>query len=104
MKKLLIIFSIAFLLLTCGELPGKYHIDYYGNGATAGYPPSDNTDYTSGSYAIVLGKNTLKKTDHKFIGWNTRQDYAGTDYKEGDKIEIKNINIFLFAVWEYRPY
>jgi hypothetical protein len=100
MKKLLIIFIIALLLFACGVLPGKYHIRYYSNGATSGYPPSDNTEYESGSYATVLGKNTLRKTDHTFAGWNTRQDYSGENYREGDKIEIKNFNIFLHAVWE----
>jgi len=100
MKKLLIIFIIVFLLFGCGELPGKYHIHYYGNGSTSGYPPNDNNEYTSGSYAIVLGKNTLKKDGFTFDRWNTRQDYSGTYYKEGDEIEIKNFNIFLHAVWK----
>jgi len=100
MKKLLIIVSVAFLLFSCGELPGKYHVRYYGNGANSGYPPNDNTDYESGAFATVLGKNTLKKTGFTFNGWNTRQDYSGERYKEGDKIEIKNFNVFLHAVWE----
>jgi hypothetical protein len=100
MKKLLIIFIVVFLLFACGELSGKYHVDYYGNGATSGYPPTDNNEYMSGSYATVLGKNTMKKNAYVFSGWNTRQDYSGDYYKEGDKIEIKNFNVFLHAVWE----
>jgi len=99
MKKLLIIFIFVFLLFACGELSGKYHVDYYGNGATSGYPPTDNNEYTSGEYATVLGKNTLKRDRYTFGGWNTRQDYSGTYYNEGDKIEIKNSTIFLFVVW-----
>ena len=100
MKKLLIVFIVVFLLFACGELPGKYHIHYYGNGG-AGYPPTDNNEYTSGSYATVLGKGTLKRTNFTFGGWNTKQDYSGKHYNEGDQIEIKNINIFLFVVWEW---
>jgi hypothetical protein len=96
MKKLIIVFIIVFLLFACGELPGKYHVNYYGNGSTYGYPPTDNNEYTSGSYATVLGNNTLKKDQYTFDGW---YDRSGTYYKEGDKIEIKNFNIFLFAVW-----
>ncbi|GBU28132.1 hypothetical protein R84B8_01690 [Treponema sp. R8-4-B8] len=101
MKKLLIIFSVALLLLllfACGELAGKYHVNYYGNGG-AGYPPTDRNEYTSGSKATVLGKNTLRKDGYEFAGWNTKQDYSGTYYKENDQIEIKNFNIFLHAVW-----
>ena len=100
MKKLLIIFIVVFLLFGCGELAGKYHVNYYGNESTSGYPPTDNNEYTSGSYATVLGRNTLKRNDYTFDGWNTRQDYSGTYYKEGDKIEIKNFTIFLHAVWK----
>jgi hypothetical protein len=99
MKKLLIVFIVVFLLFGCGELAGKYHVNYYGNGSTSGYPPTDNNEYTSGSFATVLDQHTLKRTDHTFAGWNTRQDYSGTYYKEGDTIEIKNFNIFLYAVW-----
>ena len=99
MKKLLIVFIVVFLLFSCGELAGKYHVNYYSNGSTYGYPPNDDNEYTSGSYAIVLGRNNLRKTGYEFGGWNTRQDYSGTYYKEGDTIEIKNINIFLHAVW-----
>jgi hypothetical protein len=99
MKKLLIIFIVVFLLFSCGDFSGKYHVDYYGNGSNSGYPPTDNNEYTSGSYAIVLGNKTLKKNGYTFVGWNTKQDYSGEYYKEGDKIEIKNFNVFLHAVW-----
>jgi len=99
MKKLIIIFIIVFLLFSCGDLSGKYRIHYYGNGATSGYPPDDNTEYTSGSYAVVLGNKTLKRTGFTFSGWNTMQDYSGDYYIEGQKIEIKNFSVFLHAVW-----
>ncbi|WP_461257884.1 hypothetical protein [Treponema sp. R80B11-R83G3] len=102
MKKLLIVFIVVFLLFACGELAGKYHVNYYANFAPSegsGYPPTDRNEYTSGEYAIVLDKNNLRKNGHEFDGWNTRQDYSGTHYKVGDQIEIKNFNVFLFAVW-----
>jgi len=100
MKKLLIIFIVVFLLFACGELPGKYHVNYYGNGQTSGFEPTDSNEYTSGQKATVLDKHTLEKTGCTFGGWNTRADNSGTHYDVGDQIEIKNFNIFLHAVWE----
>ena len=100
MKKLLIIFCIALLFCACGELPGKYKVIYHASGEeTSGFPPVDNNEYTSGSYADVLDQHSLLYSGHTFGGWNTKQDKSGTNYNPGDKIEIKNINIFLYAVW-----
>jgi len=99
MKKLLIIFSVVFLLFACGELPENFHVNYYGNGQTSGFAPTDSTEYTSGQYATVKDKHTLVKTGSEFGGWNTKADNTGTHYDVGDQIEIRNINIFLYAVW-----
>ena len=101
MKKLLIVFIVVFLLFSCGELPGKYHVNYYGNGQTSGFVPTDRNEYTSGQYATVLDKHTLEKTGKTFGGWNTKADNSGTPYNVGDEIEIKNFNIFLHAVWNW---
>jgi uncharacterized repeat protein (TIGR02543 family) len=90
------------LLAGCeSEIPetAKYTITYHGNGNTYGYPPIDNNQYISGSYATVLDKNTLQKEGYDFGGWNTQPDYSGTPYSVGTSIEIKNINVFLHAVW-----
>ena len=110
MKKILLIISIILLLMSvmsCGDLPETFTITYQGNGNTAGYPPIDNKKYKSGEHATALGKGTLIKEDrdssgnvikeYNFGGWNT---LSGTHYNPGDKIEIKNINIILLAVWE----
>jgi len=100
MKKLVLILSIVFLLIACGEIENnKYKIIYHDNGSTSGFPPDDKNQYESGSLATVLGKNTLEKTGYDFGGWNTKPDYSGDYYNVGDKIKIKNINIFLHAVW-----
>jgi len=100
MKKLLIIFSVVFLLFACGELPGEYEVIYHDNGCISGFPPTDGNRYTSGSYATVLGQHTMLKPGYTFGGWNTNADNTGTHYNVGDQIEIRNINIFLHAVWE----
>ena len=99
MKKLLIIFIVALLLLACGDLSGPFHVNYYDNGSTSGFAPVDKTEYSSGQSATVLGQNTLQKTGYTFGGWNTKKDNTGTHYNAGDKIKIENKNIFLYAVW-----
>jgi hypothetical protein len=108
MKRLLFAISIIFLclLFSCQETPETpetprtYKIIYHGNGSTSGFPPVDNNQYTSGSYATVLGKNTLKKDEYEFDGWDTSQDGSGTHYNTGEQIEIKNLDIFLHATWK----
>ena len=101
MKKLFLIIGIILIFAACGETSStnKYTIIYNGNGNTYGYPPVDNNQYTSGSYATVLDENTLSKTGCEFTGWNTKSDYSGITYQSGDKIKIKNINIILYAEW-----
>jgi len=48
-----------------------YSVTYNGNGATGGQAPTDNNAYQNGSIVTVLGKNTLTKTNHIFLGWST---------------------------------
>jgi len=100
-KKLLLTLSIILIFTACGEVPNtnKYTIIYNGNGNTYGFPPVDNNQYASGSFATVLDQNTLVKEGYEFTGWNTKSDNSGTSYVIGSKIEIKNINIFLYAEW-----
>jgi hypothetical protein len=102
MKKLLLAISILILMsmVSCGDLPETFKVIYYGNGSTSGFPPTDNKEYKSGEKATVLDENTLRKTGFEFSGWNTKEDNTGTHYNPGEQIEIKNINILLFPVWE----
>jgi len=112
MKKLLLIISILILvsMMSCGDLPETFKVIYRSEGSTFGFPPNDNKEYKSGEYATVLGKNTLVKEEYdsftdtfypyQFSGWNTKADYSGDTYKENEKIQIKNFNIFLFPVWK----
>ena len=103
MKKILLIISIILLLMSvmsCGDLPETFKVIYHSNGSTSGYAPTDNKEYKSGEYATVLGPDTMLNTGHTFDGWNTKADNSGDTYKENDKIQIKNIDIFLFPVWK----
>jgi len=87
-------------MVSCGDLPETFKVIYYDNGSTSGFPPEDNKKYKSGEFAVVLDQGILLNIGHEFGGWNTKADNTGTHYNPGDKIEIKNINIFLFPVWE----
>jgi len=104
MKRLFFAISIISLclLFSCGETPETFKVIYHGNGSISGFPPTDNNRYKSGEYATVLDKNTLEKTGFEFDGWDTKQDGTGTRYAIGDKIELKNINIFLYAAWKQK--
>ena len=82
MKRLFFAISIISLcfLFSCGETPETFKIIYHGDEGTTGFPPVDNNQYTSGSYATVLDNGTLKKTGKTFDGWNTSSDGSGTRY------------------------
>jgi len=105
MKKIIFL-TISILILisvvSCGDLPETFKVIYYdnGNGNTTGFPPTDNKEYKSGDKATVLDQYTLIYPGKTFSGGNTKADNTGTTYKAGDKIEIKNITIYLYAVWE----
>jgi len=99
MKKLLVVFCVAFLLFACGELPDTFKVIYHSNGSTSGFAPVDKNKYKSGQFATVLGSGTLVNNGHTFGGWSIKLDNTGLLYNLGDQIEIKNINIFLFPVW-----
>jgi hypothetical protein len=102
MKKIYLIISILILvfMMSCGEPLGPFKVIYHSNESTSGYPPTDPKDYKTGEYATVFDQGTLLNSDHDFDGWNTKADSTGTTYKPGEKIKIKNINIFLFPVWK----
>jgi hypothetical protein len=100
---MLAIFLLAFFFIVqgCGSPPEgtTYSVIYHDNGSTSGYPPADSGKYTTGMNATVLGKGTLLKEDHTFKHWNTRTDDSGDSYNEGETVEIKQGNVFLYAIW-----
>ena len=85
--------------MSCGDVPETFKVIYHDTGNASGFPPTDNKKYKSGEYATVLDQHTLKKEGYEFGGWNTKADNSSDHYNTGDKIEIKNINIFLYTVW-----
>jgi hypothetical protein len=98
-----VLLALLMMLIGCSgpDTEGKtYSIIYYGNGNTGGYVPQDTNLYISGQNAVVMDKNTLYKDGQKFLYWNTKQQGNGDTYNPGDTITIKNISIFLYAIWE----
>ena len=75
-----------------------FRILYDGNGHDKGEVPIDGMNYTAGSQAVVLGRNTLSKTGYVFTGWNTKASGKGIFYKENDRI-IVDEDINLYAQW-----
>ena len=100
MKKVVFLI-LAITLIGCETDPdATYSVLYYGNGETSGFPPVDRNSYLSGETAVVKGKGSLLKTGYQFKNWNTKRDGSGDAYNSGDALVIKNINVFLYAVWE----
>jgi len=74
-------------------------ITYEANGADAGSPPIDVTDYSPGATVVVQGSGSLSRTDYAFEGWNSASDGAGTTYPVGSHFTIGSSNFTLYAVW-----
>jgi hypothetical protein len=81
-----------------------YSILYNGNGNTSGSAPIDNTSYTNGDSATILGntEGLVKMQDGislLFIGWNTEGNGSGTQYVPNDSVMLANSDITLYAQW-----
>jgi len=73
---------------------------YRANGADNGTVPVDGNSYDEGDIVTVMGnEGSLEKSDHVFIGWNTRQDLSGDSYADGDMLSVIDTNIILYAMW-----
>ena len=72
-------------------------VTYDANGGT-GEVPVDDKIYSIGDEVTVLSKNTLKKEDYQFAGWNTKADGSGTHYDAEETFEITE-NTTLYAQW-----
>ncbi len=81
--------------------PPLYSVIYVSNENTGGAVPSDPLTYLDGQQAEVKGnENDLVKNGRSFICWNTEADGSGTDYHEGDLIQISGGDAVLYAVWD----
>ena len=75
-----------------------YKVNYDGNGAR-GTAPYDSNEYHEGDNVIVLGRNSLEKSDYTFKGWSTSRYATRGEYQPGDSFTIRE-NTTLYAIWE----
>ncbi|GBU26819.1 hypothetical protein R84B8_00334 [Treponema sp. R8-4-B8] len=85
-----------FLLFGCTYEETKFHVYYHGNDSTAGSPPRDSREYSTGETVTILGKGNLAKGDYTFLGWR----FYDQLYYTGDNITIRYDDVNLYAVWD----
>ncbi|MEM4247898.1 MAG: FG-GAP-like repeat-containing protein [Candidatus Nanoarchaeia archaeon] len=82
----------------------KFSVTYYGNGNNGGTAPVDpNSPYSVGAEVTVLDKGTLVKTNYTFSGWNTEAGGGGTSYNPGNKFNMPDHDVNLYAQWTENP-
>lgn len=87
------------ILTSCEIFPQAVQFKYDANGATEGNLPSDSRIVKENSNIVVAeNSGNLKKTNHRFIGWNTAPDGKGMIYLPGESILITGPTI-LYAQW-----
>ena len=72
-------------------------VTYDANGATGGSVPAAPTNYPTGVQVPILGQNTLVKSGHSFLGWNSSPTGAGSVYAPGYTFTSKTAT--LYAQW-----
>ncbi len=84
------------------EFENSFAVTYDANGGTG--EVTDDEAYKSGDKATVKSGKDLEKAGYKFIGWNTKADGSGENYKPGDEITVGEKDIVLYAIWEKEIY
>lgn len=90
------------------EIPETYSITYDANnnedGESATY--TDPNSYTGEDTAVILDEagisihiDSFTKEGYDFAGWNTAKDGEGTDYSEGQEVNLTE-DLYLYAKWE----
>ncbi|MDR0767656.1 MAG: InlB B-repeat-containing protein [Methanosarcinales archaeon] len=77
----------------------SYSITYDGNGNTVGSAPVSPRSYALNEEAVILGRGSLEKTGHTFIGWKTDGVTPEEEYQPGDARTMIS-DIVLFAQWK----
>jgi uncharacterized repeat protein (TIGR02543 family) len=85
--------------LTINVIRSGQHVQYNGNGKTAGTPPTDPIGYPEGTSVTVLGSADLVRTGYTFAGWNTASNGSGTTYQAGSTFAIGATDVVLYAKW-----
>lgn len=79
-------------------------ITYNGNGNKSGTVPLDDSLYETGMKISIKGNSgNLHKSSYLFAGWNTLADGTGTEYSNGDTLQMGSANVTLYAQWKQNP-
>ncbi|WP_164821249.1 InlB B-repeat-containing protein [Paenibacillus koleovorans] len=87
--------------------PNGYTVTYNGNNASSGNVPTDSNYYLNGATVTVLGKGSLVRTGHTFLGWTQDSNGTGTLYTADtppSTITMGTSNIVLYAKWDINSY
>ncbi|MFC3799946.1 InlB B-repeat-containing protein [Cohnella sp. GCM10012308] len=80
-----------------------YGVTYGASGADSGSVPVDAGAYEEGAEVTVQGNlGSLTKAGYTFTGWTLAADGTGTVYQSGDKLNMEQANIHLYAKWEIK--
>lgn len=82
-----------------GPCLATVNVSFDGNGNTAGTPPDPSSATTYQPYAVP-SIGTLSRAGYRFVGWNSRADGSGTNYRAGSTIPWDTgIDTTLYAKW-----
>jgi len=111
MEKIIIIFGLFLLLLSCkNDETELFSITYNGNGNTSGFVPIDINSYKLNTEARIM-KGVIAKDGYLFKHWNTKVDDTGISFsnevpahgRNWNDTTIISENINLYAIWEKIP-
>lgn len=93
------------LKLYANWISNDYAVKFDGNGSTSGNMTDVTCKYDE---SFNLTENKFVRNNYEFIGWNTKKDGSGQDYK--DKESVKNLTdedngtVTLYAQWKLKKY
>lgn len=81
---------------------GYATLSYYANGGE-GAPAAETKVLTDGKAQFTVSSAVPTRSEYKFLGWSTDKAATTAQYKAGDKLELSENGMELYAVWELNP-
>ena len=80
----------------------QHTVRYDANGGT-GAPAAETKVLTDGKAQFTVSSAVPTRSEYKFLGWSTDKAATTAQYKAGDKLELSENGMELYAVWELNP-